>query len=250
MDIEQGEKKLNIFQREINNMIQKVITFSVIGNDNQQSELKKIIFSPHSYPINNEITNLEKFVGEGYNSYQEKSKKNQTITNEIKGSLNNISSSKKNPNIKFKCICSEKNIIEKKIFELETNNEIKVLKNNKIVYVNKDLLNSYSTSRSVKKLKKINFVIRKKRSCKYRGVSKNGNNWQVLIMINHKKYFLGNYPSEDLAARIYDIKAIKSWGVKARTNFFYDKSQIQKIYNKKINIKCDDISDIMAQLNN
>jgi hypothetical protein len=81
-------------------------------------------------------------------------------------------------------------------------------------------------------------------------VSKNGSNWQVLIMINKKKYFLGNYPSEDLAARIYDIKAIKSWGVKARTNFVYDKSKIQKIYNKKINIKCDDISDILAQINN
>jgi hypothetical protein len=248
--IEQKAKTLYIFQRDINFMIQKAINFSIIGNNKQQNELKNIIITPHSYPINKEIINLEKFIAEGYNSYQEKSKKNQTIEDEVKGSLINNSSSKNNLNIKFKCICSKKNIIEKDIFALQTNNEIKVLKNNKIVYVNKDLLNSYSTSRTIKKLKKVNFVIRKKRSSKYRGVSKNGSNWQVLIMINKKKYFLGNYPSEDLAARIYDIKAIKSWGVKARTNFAYDKSQIQKIYNKKINIKCDNISDILAQINN
>ena len=140
--------------------------------------------------------------------------------------------------------------IENHICHLQTNNEIKVLKNNKVVYINKDLLNNYSISRAVKKYKKINFVIRKNRSSKYRGVSKNGNKWQVLIMINNKKCYLGNYPSEDLAARIYDIQAIKSWGIKARTNFVYDNNQIKKIYNKKINIKCNKISDILAQLNN
>jgi predicted transcriptional regulator len=141
-------------------------------------------------------------------------------------------------------------LIKKHIFNSKTNNEIKVLKNNKLVYINKDLLKSYSTSRAIKKLKKINFIIRKKRSSKYRGVSKNGNKWQVLIMINKNKHYLGNYPSEDLAARIYDIQAIKNWGIKARTNFVYDNNQIKKIYNKNINIKCNDISDIMAQINN
>ena len=69
-------------------------------------------------------------------------------------------------------------------------------------------------------------------------------------METNGKYYLGNYPSEDLAARIYDIQAIKSWGIKAKTNFFYNHYQIKKIYNKKINIKCNDISDILAQLNN
>ena len=230
-------------------MIQKVINFSIIGNKKQHSELKNIIIAPHSYSINKEIINLKKCIGEGYNSYQEKNKIIKTITNEVKISLTSNSSTKNNLNIKFKCICSKKNIIEKDIFDLQTNNEIKVLKNNKVVYINKDLLNSYSTYRCIKKFKKINFVIRKKRSSKYRGVSKNGSKWQVLMMINNKKFYLGNYPSEDLAARIYDIQAIKSWGVKARTNFVYDNNQIQKIYNKKINIKCNDISDILAQIN-
>ena len=71
-----------------------------------------------------------------------------------------------------------------------------------------------------------------------------------LKKLNYKKNYLGTYPSEELAARIYDIHAIKSWGIKARTNFVYDKNQIKKIYNKKINIKCKNISDIMTQINN
>jgi hypothetical protein len=69
-------------------------------------------------------------------------------------------------------------------------------------------------------------------------------------MINKNKHYLGNYPSEDLAARIYDIQAIKNWGIKARTNFVYDNNQIKKIYNNKINMKCNNVSEIMAQLNN
>ena len=164
--------------------------------------------------------------------------------------MKEIRSTKNNHKTKFIYFYPKKNINKKLIFDLKTNNEIKVLKNNKIVYVNKDLLNSYSTKRTIKKFRKINFIIRKKTSSKYRGVSKNGSNWQVLIMINHKKYYLGSYPSEDLAAVIYDIQAIKNWGVKAKTNFVYDNNQIKKIYNKTINIKCNKISNIMDQLNN
>ena len=232
--IEKKSKELSIFQIESDFAIQKVINFSIIENKKQQSELGNIINAPQSYSFHKEIINFDKFSGEAFNSYPQESKKIENITDEIKTSLMNNSFSKNNYNI----------------FDLQANNEIKVLKNNKIVYINKDILNSYSISRNIKKLKKINFILRKKRSSKYRGVSKNGNNWQVLMMINYKKYYLGSYPSEELAARIYDIQAIKSWGIKAKTNFVYDKSQIQKIYNKKINIKCSNLSDIITQLNN
>ena len=208
-------------------MVQKVISFSIIVNNKLQNELKNIINIPQSYPINKDMFNLEKCFGEINNSYLEKN------------SINNSSSSNNN-NIKFKT----------HIFDLQTNNEIKVLKNNKIVYINKDLLNNYRISKNIKKLKNVNFIIRKKRSSKYRGVSKNGSKWQVLIMKNNKKFYLGNYLSEELAARIYDIQAIKSWGIKAKTNFVYNKNQLNNIYNKKINIKCNDISDIIAQINN
>ena len=145
---------------------------------------------------------------------------------------------------------NKRNFYKKHIFYCQANNEIKVLKNKKVVYLSKALLNAYSTSRAVKKFKKINFIVNKKRSSKYRGVSKNGNKWQVLIMVNNKKYFLGNYNSEDLAAKIYDIQEIKNWGIKAKTNFVYDDNQIKKIYNKKINLKCQNISDIISEINN
>ena len=229
--IEKRVKELYIFQREIDNLIQKVINFYIIGNIKQQNELKNMMNVPQAYPVNQ-----EKFNDEECNLYPEKSEKIQATIDEIK--RNN--STEKNHKIIFK----------KHIFELQTNNEIKVLKNNKVVYVNKILLNKYSTARGIKKLKKFNFVIRKKRSSIYRSVSKNGSKWQVLMMINNKKCYLGSYPSEDLAARIYDIHAIKSWGTKARTNFVYDNNQIKNIYNTKINKNCHDISYIMTQINN
>lgn len=189
---------------------------------------------PKLYPIKNEMINFKKFIGETYNSYPQKSIKFQTITDDTQRSLINNKSTKNNHKNKFK----------KHIFGLKINNEIKVLKNKKLVYLNKKLLDTYSTSRAVKKFKKINFIVGKNRSSKYRGVSKNGNKWQALIMKNNKKYFLGNYNSEDLAAKIYDIQAIKNWGIKAKTNFVYDDNQINKINNSD----CNNISDIMSNL--
>ena len=139
---------------------------------------------------------------------------------------------------------------DKYSFDEDQNNEIKVLKNKKAVYVNRYLLNSYSTSRSLKKFKQSKFEIRKKTSSKYRGVSKNGNKWQVLIMKNNKKYYKGSYLSEEIAARIYDIMAIKNFGIKARINFIYNHIQIKKINESKINIDSDNINEIMEQLIN
>jgi hypothetical protein len=42
------------------------------------------------------------------------------------------------------------------------------------------------------------------RASAYRGVSKNGPNWQVLFMGYKKKEYLGGIDSELEAARIYD----------------------------------------------
>ena len=144
-----------------------------------------------------------------------------------------------------------KNKLNKRnVLNTENNNEIKVLKNNKVVYINTYLLNSHSSSKNIKKLNKIAFVGRNKRSSQYRGVSKNGYQWQVLMMINNSKYYIGSYPSEELAARIYDILAIKNRGVKARTNFVYNNDQIKKICENEIDLKSENISDIIDQLIN
>jgi len=164
---------------------------------------------------------------------------------------NNITLKKK---IKFFNILHVKNEkpkrkrIKTRIRHTESNNEIKVLKNNKVVYVNNFLLNSYSTSKNIKELNKIAFIGRNKRSSRYRGVSKNGNQWQVLMMINKNKSYIGSYPSEEYAARVYDILAIKNRGIKARTNFIYNSKQIKKICEIDIDFKSKNLYEIISQL--
>ena len=69
----------------------------------------------------------------------------------------------------------------------KNNNKIKVLKNYKLVYANSFLLNSDSASKNIKRLNKVFFIGINRIGSKFRGVSRNGNQYQVLIMINKKK---------------------------------------------------------------
>lgn len=122
------------------------------------------------------------------------------------------------------------------------NNEIKFIDNNKIVYINSYLLNQ-------KKIKKHNRCSEKKRSSKYRGVSKNGNKWQVIIHNKNCKSYINTYSSEEDAARIYDIISLKYRGIKAKTNFEYNNSQIKKIIETTIDIKSKNVNEILSFLN-
>jgi ribosomal protein L16 Arg81 hydroxylase len=79
---------------------------------------------------------------------------------------------------------SIKKIVNKKMIQIENNNELKVLKNKKLVYINSFLLNSDSASKNIQRLKKVIFIGINRRGSKFRGVSKNGNQYQVLLMIN------------------------------------------------------------------
>ena len=125
---------------------------------------------------------------------------------------------------------------------------IKVLKNKKIVYVNTLLLNSYATSKNIKQLNNITFIGKSKRSSQYRGVSKNGNQWQVLMMLEKKKSYIGTYDSEEIAGRVYDILSIKNRGIKAKTNFKYTSEQIKNICKIDIDIKDKKLYEIISQL--
>ena len=131
--------------------------------------------------------------------------------------------------------------------DLKRNKKKKIyIKNNKLVYViNEDHTNirdaiNLDEDCENNRLKisdddKINIIQqklaeeRKPRSSKFRGVSKNGKQWQVLIMIKQKKRYIGNFNNEIEAAREYDKIAIQFHGLKAKTNFEYTEDEINSI---------------------
>ena len=57
----------------------------------------------------------------------------------------------------------------------------------------------------------------------FRGLSKNGKSWQVLIMIEKRKTYIGTYSSEEEAARVYDKYSILINRISAKPNFAYTK---------------------------
>ena len=67
------------------------------------------------------------------------------------------------------------------------------------------------------------------RGSKYRGVSKNKGKWQMMIMLNQRKVYMGSIDSEVQAARLYDHVAILSKGLNAKTNYTYTAAQLKKI---------------------
>ena len=69
----------------------------------------------------------------------------------------------------------------------------------------------------------------KPRGSRYRGVSKNGSQWQVLIMVKKKKRYLGSFSNEEEAARAYDKVALQHHGIKAKTNYDYTKEEVEEI---------------------
>ena len=142
----------------------------------------------------------------------------------------------------------ENNCGKKDDEDINKRSEVKVMINNKLVYSNSNGTNLYQYSNNFQKSKKIIFIDVGRRRSKYRGVSKNGNQWQVLIMINKSKSYVGTYTTEDFAARVYDILAIKNRGDKAKTNFIYSESQIRKICNTDIDIKSKNLKEIISEL--
>ncbi len=69
---------------------------------------------------------------------------------------------------------------------------------------------------------KSNRIEKKNRGSKYRGVFRNGKTWQILIMINGARKYIGKFKSEIEAAHAYDNLAIQFHKDKARLNFYHE----------------------------
>ena len=104
------------------------------------------------------------------------------------------------------------------------------LKNNKLVYLQMEPNKfNFQNEEGFYKINSNDINNNKPRASKFRGVSKNGNQWQVLIMVKKKKRYLGSFQSEEEAARTYDKVALQNHGHKAKTNYDYTKEEIDNI---------------------
>lgn len=68
------------------------------------------------------------------------------------------------------------------------------------------------------------------------------------MKLNNNNPYIGTYYSEEIAARIYDILSIKKNNIKAKTNFFYNNEQIERIKKVNIDFKNPNISEVVSQL--
>ena len=210
------------------------------------SELKSNInFSINEYLYYSQQNfNIISFLLQLQSNYIQQYKKNFVHQNSIEFQ-NETNLLKQKRKIKSNEIDSlDTNLLNKSISETSNEKIIRTVKNKKIVYCQSDFnfspitnkqLSKFNEKNEKKKEENIDEKFRGLRGSKFRGVSKNGNQWQVLIMINKKKRYIGNYKSEKDAARAYDIVAIQNHGKKAKTNFYYTSFEIEKIKNMYTN---------------
>ena len=112
-------------------------------------------------------------------------------------------------------LLNKKTLREEEIKEKENKvKEDSKIKNKKKIFFIKKVSDREKEAEVEKKMKKYIY-----RGSKYRGVSRNGKTWQVLIMINRNKNYIGNFKSEEEAAKAYDEYAMKFHKNKARLNF-------------------------------
>ena len=116
------------------------------------------------------------------------------------------------------------------------NNDISNEPNNlENIFINKKTKRNEEKNQEIKKKNKI-FSIKKVkdrkkekekeiksmsiyRKSKFRGVLRKGKGWQAFIMINRNKNYIGNFKTEEEAAKVYDEYAMKFHKNKARLNF-------------------------------
>ena len=130
----------------------------------------------------------------------------------------NAYSSKNNDDISNEPNNLENIFINKKTKRNEEKNEEiqEIKKKNKIFSIKKVKDKKKEMEEDKKKLIKSMSIYRKS---KFRGVLRKGKRWQVFIMINRNKNYIGNFKTEEEAAKVYDEYAMEFHKDKARLNF-------------------------------
>ena len=211
-----NQKQMNNSSNSVKKDINKIIKFTSKSCPNNSSSNKK--------------TNLI------FSSYQKENKQTPLFS---------INDSPKEKN-KDKDIEIEIDLNSNNNIQLLANKRKRFLKNNKLVFVQLEKGKRRKKENEIKNEdnkenkeddlinieEKLNELIQKNtkpRGSKYRGVSKNGSQWQVLIMVDKKKRYLGSFSSEEEAARAYDRVALQHHGIKAKTNYDYSQEEVKKI---------------------
>ena len=147
------------------------------------------------------------------------------------------------------CFCSDVSSSESKVGSVQDlviklpNRPIKARKKNRLLHsrniqyslnclehiINNTMDNGQTIIYRSKKSRNNSKVQSSSRRSHYIGVSKNGDVWQSLIMIDRKKTYIGSYYTEEEAAKSYDFYAIVLKYLSAKTNFDYNLSEIKQM---------------------
>ena len=195
--------------------------------------------------FNNNEKNKLKINNQTHDETNDNSNKNK-ITTKNKKSDDEPILKKTTPlfNVKETSLIEEEKLKQKS--QITSRKRKRFLKNNKLVFIQSDKGRDYEEKKDKNELeeyeenendssfdsKKVSELIQKNtkpRGSKYRGVSKNGSQWQVLIMVKKKKRYIGSFSNEEEAAKAYDKVALQHHGIKAKTNYDYTKEEVEKI---------------------
>ena len=221
-----NSEKINLENnKDINNINKKQNTenknkdlLSSLNNNNSKTNIVDNI------NLNSKENNINNIIKEEKSNSQIIPEKNDQT------SLNKSKNQNTKPKI-HKVFFNIKESIPRKEGDLLTKKRKRFIKNNKLVFVQMDENElNLKNEKVYDEDEDLDFQTNTKpRGSRFRGVSKNGSQWQVLIMVRKKKRYLGSFSSEEEAARAYDKVALQNHGNKAKTNYDYTKEEIEKI---------------------
>jgi hypothetical protein len=217
-------EKINLGNnKDINNINKQQST------ENKNKDLSSL--NNNSKTNNNKNINLNSKENNINNNIKEEKSNNQIIPEKnTQTSLTKSQNQNTKPKI-HKVFFNIKESSPKKEGDLLTKKRKRFIKNNKLVFVQMDENElNLKNEKVYDEDEDLDFQTNTKpRGSRFRGVSKNGSQWQVLIMVRKKKRYLGSFSSEEEAARAYDKVALQNHGNKAKTNYDYTKEEIEKI---------------------